>query len=241
MTQAAGLTRVERGDRVAWFDLRPNTADASTVREVWVEDVYQLDNLDLTDRSVVDIGANIGAFTCAALAAGAVEVHAYDPDPDCISQLRRNIEVTGGANRVSIWCEAVGAHTGLGVYAPAGDPAFASATGRMINAGDGVTVPVVPLTTVLSRVHVTPIALLKVDAEGSEFDIFAGVTPDALSIVDRIVVEFHGPMMRHIRRPHSGWKLAWGVMLSTLAEWGHVETMGRPSAGGMIHGRRYGL
>jgi hypothetical protein len=49
----------------------------------------------------------------------------------------------------------------------------------------------IPLDEVLKRTATDSIALLKIDAEGSEVDILSLNTPDILSPVQRVAVEYH--------------------------------------------------
>src|SRR6478752_4437065 len=58
--------------------------------------------------TVLDIGANIGAFTLdIATRYPSVRVHAYEPDVDTCVTLRRNVEANGLTARVQVWNEAV--------------------------------------------------------------------------------------------------------------------------------------
>lgn len=60
----------------------------------------------------LDIGANVGSFTV--LAAGVCKAHSwsFEPDPDTIEHLRRNISLNGLDNRVDVYHMALGAYSG---------------------------------------------------------------------------------------------------------------------------------
>ena len=62
------------------FDGRDDSkTDAVVVREIWCENVYEVFDGDLSDTGiVVDLGANIGAFTLYAAALGAKKVIAVE-------------------------------------------------------------------------------------------------------------------------------------------------------------------
>lgn len=139
---------------------------------------------------VVDIGANIGAFTLQAAwrYPGSV-IHAYEPDPQTCLTLRRNVEANGLASRVRIWNEAVAGVAGtLRLWRGEGS-VIASAHLADAARGEACDVPAVTLQTVLSRTG-GRVGLLKMDCEGAEGDVFESAGA-ALDAVDCIVAEYH--------------------------------------------------
>jgi FkbM family methyltransferase len=65
---------------------RESTADADIVKEIGRSYGW----LDVKGKVVLDIGANIGAFTCWALEQGALQVIAIEPDPLNYNMLWKN-------------------------------------------------------------------------------------------------------------------------------------------------------
>jgi hypothetical protein len=109
-----GRVTVFRKGLLGRFDLRPGTSDGSVVDEVWRDGVYPLDAADVRDRTVVDIGANVGAFTVWAAKAGARKVWAFEPDPGTAYVLARNVALNGieDDGSVVLVVEGVGGATG---------------------------------------------------------------------------------------------------------------------------------
>jgi FkbM family methyltransferase len=143
---------------------------------------------------IVDIGANIGAFTLdAATRYPAALIHAYEPDPDTCDTLRRNVKENGLSSRVRIWNEAVAGVAGtLRLWQGEGSvftSAYLDASGSRVFRD----VPAVTLECVVARAS-GRIGVLKMDCEGAEAEILEAAGP-ALDAVDFLVAEYHVPLV----------------------------------------------
>jgi FkbM family methyltransferase len=127
--------------------------------------------------TVVEVGANIGTHTIPlARKAGAKgRVHAFEPQPLIFQTLCANL-MLNGITRVDAQNKACGGRRAR-VVIPDCDPAAPKNYGRFeltgldeTNPQDGVQVEVVPL----DEVDLGPVDLIKVDAEGMEFDVLRG-------------------------------------------------------------------
>jgi FkbM family methyltransferase len=162
--------------------------------EIFVNGCYRRGLPSEAGGDVVDIGANIGAFTLdAASRYPAATVHAYEPDPRTCALLRRNVEANGLASRVRIWNEAVAGESGT-LRLWRGDGSIA-ASAHLRGAARGVPcdVPAVTLQTLVSRTT-GRVGVLKMDCEGAEADILEAAGP-ALDAVDYIVAEYHSDLV----------------------------------------------
>jgi FkbM family methyltransferase len=140
---------------------------------------------------VIDIGANIGAFTLeAATRHPAATVHAYEPDPRTFAVLRQNVEANGLSSRVRLWNEAVAGQPGeVTLWRGEGSVLASTQPAAAARGGDSCRVPAVTLQTVVGRAA-RRIGLLKMDAEGAEAEILesAGAPLDR---IENIVAEYH--------------------------------------------------
>jgi FkbM family methyltransferase len=137
---------------------------------------------------VVDLGANVGAFTLFwAMRHPRCRIHAYEPDPQVCRVLRENVRANRLDDRVTIWEEAVAARECALTFARG----LSSLEGRLAPsaAADGVVVPAVSLATVLQRAG-GAVSLLKVDVEGAEADVF-DTAGDQVAAVDEVIGEYH--------------------------------------------------
>jgi FkbM family methyltransferase len=142
---------------------------------------------------VVDIGASVGMYTLmAATRWPHAAVHAVEPAPDTYELLLQNVKANGFDDRVTCHQLAITRKSGTAVLSLAATSACDS---LLPLPADGTTDNVVVRTRSLDdlfrllppsgRVH------LKVDAEGSEFEIFESASPAALARIAFLVFECH--------------------------------------------------
>lgn len=165
----------------------PDDAPVFLFLEVFANGCYREALQNAPAGTVIDIGANIGAFTLQAVARSGVHVHAYEPHPRTAAVLRRNIVENGFASRVSIHEEAVGRGSGSLVLQASGPSLTSSA--YTCPEPPGVAVPCVGFDAVIERAGA--ISVVKIDAEGAEADILDGASREALRAVPRLVLECH--------------------------------------------------
>lgn len=216
----------------ATFELAEGTTDAMAVREVWENDDYLLRPEDVRGRVVVDVGANVGAFSVLAARMGAKRVHAYEPHPANAATLRANIE-SNRATVVTVHELAVAEDDAAWGIAGVGGGVH----GDSVNADH--VVQAVAIRGVIDETG-DEVGLLKIDVEGAEYGIFAGEL-DWLDAVARIRGEFHGPGMPHLVHLDADGRhlVRWGAMFAGLAARGRLEIIGRPMVGGLFRWQRY--
>jgi FkbM family methyltransferase len=131
---------------------------------------------------VIDVGANIGNHTVY-LALGDRKVLALEPNESAAAYLRRNVELNGVGDRVTVVLAAAGASAGRGRVVPTSDDQLGTVRFEVDERGD---VAVISVDEVAGD---TSVAILKVDVENGEADVLDGasVTIAARSAV--IVVE----------------------------------------------------
>jgi len=142
--------------------------------------MYDYNNMKLIKRVLaaggvlVDVGANIGAFSLIASEQPKARVVAYEPHPATFERLQDNLRRNGRRN-VDATCAAVGSRDGeLRISDTPG-----SATTHAVNAAEGggepaITVPLLRLDHDLARRGLTP-DIVKVDVEGFEYDVLSGL------------------------------------------------------------------
>lgn len=172
----------------------PNVAGARLpIYEVFAEDTYQLPRLFEglpDDIGVIDIGGHIGSFAVQAAAWGSgVRVDVYEASPFTAEYARRNVGANGLDGQVVVHAAAVSAQDGTisfaddgsasvhnGVTAPAGTPV--------------IEVPSVSFAHALAAAR-SPVQVVKIDAEGAEYDLVLPSDPQDWSGVQRVVMEYH--------------------------------------------------
>jgi FkbM family methyltransferase len=146
------------------------------------------------DRVILDVGGNIGMFCLwAAGQAKAAAITSVEPFPETFERLRAHIRDNRLEHRVTLVNAAVANDEGTRLM----ESNDRSSVNKFImSAGStrpGVPVKCVRLASVFPPPGPTRVDLLKIDVEGSEFEILLSAEPDLLGRCDRIDVEVHLP------------------------------------------------
>jgi FkbM family methyltransferase len=189
-SEGTRVVHCRNGIRVA---VRPGTSDMYIVSEGLAYGAYRaLEPIVLRGsgpRAVIDLGAHIGVFSLlAARTAHQVRAIAYEPGPDNAALLRRNLTLNPLlAPRIELHEAAAGARAGTAHWQlDARDPS----SSRVVDDDRGHPVQVVGLRDVLDACPL-PVAALKIDVEGSEYDLLDGSDPADWRDVPAVLVELH--------------------------------------------------
>lgn len=143
----------------------------------------------------VDVGANVGSYTVLASAVCSARSIAIEPDPGTARSLRRNIEINGIGDSVTVVEAAVGAAPAMVRFTTGRDT-----TNRVATRSDLATreVQVRTLDEILATEDP---ALIKLDVEGYEPQVFAGAasTLKGTSLA-AVITETADPEIRSILR-----------------------------------------
>jgi FkbM family methyltransferase len=128
--------------------------------------------------TAIDVGANFGWHTLgfAAAVGPTGRVHAFEPIPSSRSHLLANLALNQVADRVTVHPEALGAAPGQTTLYTFADASLAEASGSAQGRRDAS--PHVTAIETLDRAlaGVAAPALIKIDTEGFELDVFRGAT-----------------------------------------------------------------
>jgi FkbM family methyltransferase len=169
----------------AVFEVRGGTDDRHVLFEVFVRQIYAT---ALPPQAVViDVGANIGAFSIAAALAGA-KVLSFEPFPANFAVLKRNIERS--RVRADVFPLAVSSHPeSRELFLPDRD----DFVGRFsLHPGRGartIKVDCTSLDDIVRDNRLERVDLLKLDCQGSEYEILFGAEAGTLRRIRSIIVE----------------------------------------------------
>jgi len=140
------------------------------------------------DWHILDVGADIGYYSmlfrskCGPQGA----VAAFEPDPEAIPFLERNIALNGFEN-VRVFRQALSDHRGQGMMKPAG-------RGQLypdrVGEGADATVEMVPFDELWPALGWNRLDLVKIDVEGAELSVLGGM--------ERILEEYHPHLLLEI-------------------------------------------
>jgi FkbM family methyltransferase len=201
------------------FDIREDyPTDKIVIREIWEEDVYEVKDTRFNLGGVViDIGANIGAFSLYAAYHGAT-VYAIEPEPHNLEALKKNIKLNNKEDIINVCSYAISNYKGTAVISDEGGGATIVDDGIF-----GAEVEVMPLNMFFDLYDIKEVDVLKIDVEGAETEIILGASKETIQKCKYITMEFD------IR---TGNRL--GEITQKLSETHHVRTMGSWERGGMI-------
>lgn len=167
-----------------------NTAagvDAATLTVVWIKEEYgNVENL----KTVIDIGANIGAFALlVAKESPKCRVYAYEPEPNNFKLLKKNVKENKFEKKVKIFQQAVSAKSQreklyISEYSP-----YHSILSK--NYKKFIHINSVSLNDVFIKNKINSCDLLKIDCEGSEFNILYNANKATLKKINNIRLEYH--------------------------------------------------
>ena len=172
----------------AVFTMEPGPDDALVLSEVWLGLPYELTD-DFRVRAgwkVLDLGAHKGTFAVKAALAGAT-VWAVEPEPRNAAMLRANV-ARNAPDRVTVIEAAVASICGEGTLTLQHSPGHTLVPDAP--GGPSVAVKLVNLDSLFPLLG-PPIDLVKMDIEGSEYDVMNALAPGALDGVRRLIVKCH--------------------------------------------------
>jgi len=176
-----GITLEHNHDIKAW----------GTSNHVIRENAYDLP-LDLKGKIVVDVGANIGAFSIMAAKRGAV-VYAFEPSPKNYDMLLKNIKHNNVERLVYPFSFAIGkpGRAKLFFHPTRSDWASLDITLNELDKDNYIEVPVVSLESVFQGENIDNCFFLKLDCEGAEKEIIEEIIAGLHKKIQFISGEFH--------------------------------------------------
>ena len=157
--------------------------------EIWLDKVYSPAGYEIKPNDVIfDIGGNIGVFALyAATRASNVEVYSFEPFLENAKYFERNLKDSQLKN-VHFFNMAVSDAVGTRVLNVHDSWIKHSLNDKSSNK-EGTTVNCTSLDQAMEKV--AKCDLLKLDCEGSEYEILYACSPETLKKVKKIVGEYH--------------------------------------------------
>jgi len=157
--------------------------------EIWIDEVYAPSGYEINDGdTVVDIGANIGVFAMyAATRALGVKVKSYEPFPKNAEYFRANLEASKLDNVEFYQLAVAGSNGSRTLHVE--DAWILHSLADKDSAEKGLDVECITLDKVFADVDRCD--LLKLDCEGSEYEILYSASNETFGRISRIVCEFN--------------------------------------------------
>jgi FkbM family methyltransferase len=205
------MLRLRGGERIRLEELQ----DLKAFWQIFLRKVYRV---RATDRVILDLGANIGLFTLyAARRAPQARVVALEPFPSTFRRLLETVHDHHLDDRVTCLNIAVTGASGVRIMPTTPIPSQSRFLAPADSGRSGTEVVGKTLETVLDENDLDRVDLLKIDIEGSEYEVLLSTPPSALARISRIAMEYHadgGPyskqqLFEHLRG--AGFTVAWDM------------------------------
>lgn len=158
--------------------------------EVFGWEAYKpfLDDFDIRNKSVVDIGAAIGDTAIYFAIQGAKSVYAFEPLPELYCLARENIKINKLENICRVFNAGVGKEKKLSYF---GDMNFEYMYGNEIKEyKNKEKIQIVVLQDIVKEFKISN-SILKIDCEGCEYEIILNTPDEVLKRFDCILMEYH--------------------------------------------------
>jgi len=182
------------------FFIRPGTQDEAIIKSLWKTNSYfSLGYIPQENDIIIDIGANIGAFTIEAALFGA-EVWSYEPWPETFEMLKKNIILNKVEKKVHAYMQGVYTRrTKMKMWESLRGHGGNNLYKNNCNPEKYLIVDLIPINGLLECFE--KINFLKIDCEGGERDI---IPIACLKNVDAIMLEWHkledkAKILRHLK------------------------------------------
>ncbi len=182
------------GDGTMYLD-PCHDSDWNVFEDIFVRLHYQC---DFAGRCVIDVGAHKGLFSAFALSRGASLCLAYEPEPNNFALLAKTRSSFHGAGTqfraypLAVTADGEAAELKVAEYSSSHSLVIRP-NRRVVSC---ITVQATSFSDVLAQArtetHAMSGILVKIDAEGSEFDILLHSPSHAFAFVSEAIVEFHG-------------------------------------------------
>jgi len=181
-------------NKPAWQIGNEHGWDAAVYAEVFIlKDYCRKFKIEEGDV-VLDIGANIGVFSKYSLLNGAKTVHSIEPCKKYHGPLVKNLQDYKNSKIHKIAISDTNKKVEIKESDHFGGDSFFINSNNVNNSYD---VNCLSLDSFIDRNKIDKIDFLKVDAEGSEIDIFNGISDSNLKKVKKITIEYHHALFNY--------------------------------------------
>jgi len=186
--------RLRRGEEILLEEL----SDLKAFWQVFLRRVYRV---EATDETILDLGANIGIFTLyAARWAPRTRVISLEPFPSTFRRLLAAVREHHLEFRVSCLNYAATGAAGVRVMPNFSVSSQQRALASPANPKPGTEVVGKTLEAILDENSLWEVDLMKIDIEGSEYEVLLSTPCRVLARIRRIAMEYHGDSTPYIKR-----------------------------------------
>jgi len=187
----------------AVFSFRPGTADENTILATYKEDEYGFVNFQpQAGDAMIDAGGYVGstAILYAQLFPEA-RIFCLEPLPENVEIIRKNIEANHLGERIILIERALWGNSTDKIKVHYRDSSTVGAVHRFVGSAfpdyhetvstETAEVQTISLDDIIRDQYIRNVRLLKMDIEGSEFEVLRGLSEENLLKIQTMVGEYH--------------------------------------------------
>ena len=146
------------------------------------------DQILVNERTVLDIGANIGDTGIFYALNGAKKVIGIEPFPKNFNYAEKNIQINNLDNVITLLQAGCSSKKEIIKI----DPDYQSnIESEVKNFKTGIDVPMITLQDIINKYEIPKSSVLKIDCEGCEYDIIENISSETISYFSNIQIEYH--------------------------------------------------
>ena len=142
--------------------------------------------LDIKNKIVIDIGANIGDSAIYFAIQGAKKVIALEPFPANFELAKKNIELNNLTGKIELIQAGCASKSGK-IFI---DSTISGSDSILSNVTDGFEVSLLSLDDIVKTYHIDS-GILKIDCEGCERDVILNSSKNSLQKFSQLFIEYH--------------------------------------------------
>ena len=169
--------------------IRVNSTDLMQLTTIWVVKEYDYPGFEINENdTIIDIGGHIGLFTlfCKQFTK-AGKIFSFEPIKENYDIFLENIKMNGLQNIISHNVAVTKTEGNIPIYLSNDE------SGHSVFEKDAKTVNVesISLKKIFDKNNINRCNLLKLDCEGSEYEIIESLPNDYFEKIDKIIIEYH--------------------------------------------------
>ena len=169
--------------------IRVNSTDLMQLTTIWVVREYDLPGFDIkNDDTIIDIGGHIGLFTlfCKQFS-NAGKIFCYEPFIDNYKIFLDNVKMNNLNNVISSNMAVSKIDGNVPIYLSDDE----SGHSMLEKNSNSIQVESISLKKIFDMNDIQKCNLLKLDCEGSEYEIIESLPNDYFEKIDKIIIEYH--------------------------------------------------
>jgi len=179
--------------------------DSNVIYEIWKKNCYKVNKKDFVEREgniIIDIGAHIGIFSvlCSFIKQDAL-ILSFEPDLENFSLLKKNIILNKSENNIKPFPICVsGSDTMKILYKSKKSIGHTITPNEFIIKNEiqaSHKVPCITLEQIFTGEKIKLCDFLKIDCEGSEYDILLNTPSEIFKKIKKISLEYHNGLTKH--------------------------------------------